>query len=137
MMLPPGSTLTVRGRFPYAGYFKFSVYGFENNTFVAEADGSLAGYDIEPDSGSDNPYRVGADRLVKDRNFTMHILAQDAPSNPADRAKNMVYIGKDGKKIFAGFRVYVSDTGYDGAGFVARVRPKRLALGERTLSPVG
>src|SRR5215510_4722099 len=53
-----------RGRFPYARYFKFNTYRFENNTFVAIAGSSLPGYDIEPDAGSGNPFRLGADRLV-------------------------------------------------------------------------
>jgi hypothetical protein len=117
MVLPAGSALTIRGRFPYVRYFKFSVYAFEHHTFVAEAGGSLPGYDIEPDPGSVNPYRVGADRLAKDRNFTIHVLAEEAPKNPADRAKNTVYIGRDEKPIFGGFRMYVSDKGYDGAGW--------------------
>jgi len=51
MVLPPGSSVTLRGRFPYVRYFKFSVYLFEHHTFVAEAGGSIDGYDIEPDRG--------------------------------------------------------------------------------------
>jgi len=34
MAIPAGATLTVRGRFPYARFFNFSVYLFERNTFV-------------------------------------------------------------------------------------------------------
>src|SRR6266581_2366823 len=49
MVMPAGSAVTIRGRFPYVRYFKFSVYAFEHHTFVAEVGGSLNGYDIEPD----------------------------------------------------------------------------------------
>src|SRR5882724_6301464 len=111
MSVPAGATLTVRGRFPHARFFNFSVYIFERNTFVNAEGGSLDGYDLEPDAGSTNPYRVGADRQAKERNFTLNIAALDAPANAADRARNTVYIGKEGQTIFAGFRVYVSDKG--------------------------
>src|SRR6266508_6414191 len=70
LVMPAGSSLTIRGRFPYARYFKFNAYKFEHNTFVAIAGSSLRGYDIEPDPGSGNPFKVGADRLVKQRNYT-------------------------------------------------------------------
>ncbi len=32
MVLPAGSALTVRGRFPYVRYFKFSVYAAEQQS---------------------------------------------------------------------------------------------------------
>jgi hypothetical protein len=117
MTIPAGATLTVRGRFPYARFFNFSIYLFERHTFVNAPDGSRDGYDIEPDPGSTNPYRPGADRQAKDRNFTLHVVAADEPADAKDRARNTVYIGKDGRTIIAGFRIYVSDRGYDGAGW--------------------
>jgi hypothetical protein len=117
MVLPAGSSLTIHSRFPYARYFKFNFYGFEHNTFVALADGSLAGDEIEPDPGSGNPFQIGADRLVKNRNFTIHVLAQDAPENRSDHPKNTVYVGRDAKLLTGGFRIYVSDKGYDGTGW--------------------
>jgi hypothetical protein len=116
LAMPAGSSLTIHGRFPYVRYFKFSLYEFERQTFVAVASGSLAGYDIEPDPGSGNPYRVGADRLVKSRNFTLHVIAEDAPKG-AERPKNSVYVGREGKELMAGFRFYLSDQGYDGTGW--------------------
>src|SRR5713101_4569073 len=35
LKMPPGTALTIRGRFPHARYFKFALYVFERNTFVA------------------------------------------------------------------------------------------------------
>src|SRR5262245_18445610 len=61
LVMPVGSSLTIRGRFPQARYFKFNLYKFERNTFVAIPGASLAGYDIEPDPGSANPYKIGAE----------------------------------------------------------------------------
>ncbi len=117
MVLPAGSALTIHGRFPYARYFKFNFYAFEHNTFVAMSGAALAGYDIEPDPGSGNPFEIGADRQVKNRNFTIHALAEDAPKNPSTHPKNTIYVGRDGKMLTSGFRIYVSDKGYDGAGW--------------------
>jgi hypothetical protein len=129
LAMPTGSSLTIRGRFPFARYFKFSLYEFEKQTFVAVAGGSLTGYDIEPDPGSENPYRVGANRQAKKRNFTLHVLAENAPKKPADRPKNTVYVGREGKELAAGFRIYLSDEGYDGAGWGPGDTPSREAPG--------
>ena len=115
--IPVSARLTVHGRFPYARFFNFSVYLYERNTFVNAPGGSIDGYDMGPDPGSTNPYRVGADRQAQNRDFTIHLIAADAPANPAEHPKNTVYIGKEGGTIFAGFRTYVSDKGYDGAGW--------------------
>jgi hypothetical protein len=117
LVMPAGSSVTIHGRFPYARYFKFNLYKFEQNTFVAVPGASLAGYDIEPDPGSSNPFTTGANRLVPNRNFTINVLAEDAPANRADTPKNTIYVGRDEKEVMAGFRIYVSDQGYDGTGW--------------------
>jgi hypothetical protein len=123
MVMPAGSSLTIRGRFPHARYFKFALYRFERNTFVALGGEDLAAYDIEPDPGSANPYKVGADRTVKNRNFTIHVLAEDAPKNRADRPKNTLYVGREEQPIQPVFRIYLSDEGYDGAGLAPADSP--------------
>jgi hypothetical protein len=53
------------------------------------------------------------------RNKTLTVLAVDPPANPADRSKNTVYniTDTDEKEVQAGFRIYVSDKGYDGTGW--------------------
>jgi hypothetical protein len=123
----------IHGRFPHARYFKFNSYKFERNTFVAVPGAALAGYDIEPDPGSGNPFKVGADRQVKDRNFTINVLAEEAPANPPERpkntTKNTIYVGRDEKELMAGFRIYVSDKGYDGAGWGPADTPSFDGLG--------
>ncbi|MBI3797847.1 MAG: hypothetical protein HY268_12880 [Deltaproteobacteria bacterium] len=116
MMMPAGSSLTIRGKFPHARYFKLALYRFERNTFIALGGEDLAAYDIEPDPGSANPYQVGADRTVTNRSYTLHIVADEPPKNPAARPINTIYAGKEGQPIQPVFRIYLSDEGYDGAG---------------------
>lgn len=114
--MPAGSSMTLRGRFPYARFFQFALYKWEHNTFVAIGE-SLRGPDIEPDSGSTNPFRIGANRLTSDRNFTLHVLAEDPPKDAASRAQNTLYIGRDGKDIEAVVRIYLPDQDRDGTGW--------------------
>ena len=106
----------MRGRFPHARYFKIALYRFERNTFVAIGGEDLAGWDIEPDPGSSNPFGVEADRTVENRNYTAHVVTEDPPANPADRAKNTLYAGREERTIQIVFRIYVSDEGFDGVG---------------------
>jgi hypothetical protein len=56
LAMPAGSSLTLRGSFPYARFFQIALYRFERHTFVAIGE-SLRGPDIEPDSESTNPFR--------------------------------------------------------------------------------
>ena len=45
-------------------------------------------------------YRVGVDRQVKNRNYSIHVLAEDPPKNRADRPKNTVSVGgADAQKL--------------------------------------
>jgi hypothetical protein len=123
LVMPAGSSLTIRGRFPRARYFKFNLYKFERRTFVAIPGESLAGNEIEPEPGSGNPYKLGADRAVKNRNFTIRLIANEAPKDSAKKPKNTLFVGSDEKEILAGFRIYVSDDGYDGAGWAPADTP--------------
>ena len=116
LKMPPGTTLTLRGRFPRARYFKIALYRFERSTFVALGGEDLAGWDIVPDPGSSNPYGVGADRTVESRNYTAHVVTENAPENPANRASNTMYAGREERSIQVIFRIYVTDEGFDGAG---------------------
>ena len=113
--LPAGSVMTMDFRYPQARYFQFALYRWERNTFVA-AD-AIAGPEIEPEPGSTNPFRVGANRLAERRDFKLRIVADDPPAAPAKRAPNTVYAGKGGGQIEGVIRIYLSDQGRDGAGW--------------------
>lgn len=134
--VPAGSTLTLRGSFPRARYFKFALYKAEGGTFVSIGE-DLAGKDIAPDPGSTNPFVVGADRLAEPRDYTVSILAEDAPGEPKDRKPNTLYAGADGGDRQLVLRIYLSDQGSDGAGWgpwASAAHPRGLPSLEGTLA---
>ena len=116
MAMPPGSIVTLRTAYPRARYFQFQLYRAERNTFVAIGE-AFAGHEIEPDPGSSNPFRVGANRLAEPRDFTLRLRAVDAPADPKLREKNTLYAGHDGGELQGVIRIYLSDQGSDGAGW--------------------
>ncbi|MEW4486512.1 hypothetical protein AB1L42_00440 [Thalassoglobus sp. JC818] len=114
--LPAGSSMNLQGSFPYARFFQFALYKFERNTFVAFGE-SLKGHEIEPDSGSINPFVSGEDRLNEHRDFTIQVLAKDPPENPGHRGPNTLYVGREGKEIQGVIRIYLPDQDQDGTGW--------------------
>jgi hypothetical protein len=116
LAMPAGSSLTLRFTYPHARYFQFALYTWDGKTFVSTGE-ALAGRDIEPDAGSTNPFRVGADRLAEPRDFTLRILATDAPKDAPERERNTLYAGGSGGDLMFVTRIYLADQGWDGAGW--------------------
>ena len=114
--LPAGCSLTIPLEFPHARYFQFALYKNQNNTFISIGE-SLTGPIIEPDPGSTNPFRFGADRQDKDRNCTLQIVAKNAPASDAEREPNTMYVGKAGGLFQSVIRIYLPDHGWDGTGW--------------------
>jgi hypothetical protein len=85
--LAPGEKLTLTGYFPHARYASFNSYGGGAPT------SSLVDKDIQPDAGSTNPFLQGAKRNTptEQRKFTMTVINEVAPANPADRVPNTLY----------------------------------------------
>lgn len=122
LALPAGASLALDYTFPHSRYFQFALYKSENGTFVSIGE-ALAGPAIEPNPGSTNPYRVGAERLAEKRDFTINVIAEDAPENLEDRKTNGLYVGKDGGELMFVNRIYLSDQGSDGAGWGSASTP--------------
>lgn len=120
--MPAGSSMTLRFQYPHARYFQFALYKEQNNTFVSTGQ-ALKGPEIEPDPGSANPFRIGADRHAEDRDFTIRILAEDPPSDPASRPANTLYVGTDGGLNQSVIRIYMPDAGWDGTGWSPATSP--------------
>ncbi len=122
--MPAGASLTLHFKYPKARYFQFALYKAEKGTFVSIGE-ALAGASIEPDPGSINPFRVGADRLSDNRDFTLRVLAKDAPSDPSRREQNALYVGADGAELEGVIRIYLADRGSDGTGWGPDSQPAR------------
>ena len=111
----PGTSLTIKGRFPHARYTSFTSY----DTALRSADG-LPDVAIAPDPGSTNPFVAGASRTTSKRSYTVHVV-QGAP--PAKRARNTLYTSsadgtKTGTTFLVALRIYEPDRGLDDTGGV-------------------
>jgi hypothetical protein len=126
LKLPTGARVTMRGAFPHARYFKIALYRFERGTFVALGGEDLAAWDIEPDPGSSNPYVVEADRSAERRSYTVHLVADEAPTDSARRVSNTMYVGRDERSVQIVFRIFVPDAGHDGAGLAPGDTPSSI-----------
>lgn len=122
LKMPAGASLTLRGTYPRARYLKFALYRWEDNTFVSTGE-DLVGKAIEPDEGSINPYIVGANRLGDARDFTLRILAAEAPAKEEDRNPNTMYAGEEGGELQMVIRIYLPDQGMDGTGWGPAAAP--------------
>jgi hypothetical protein len=113
LAIPTGATLTLHFQYPRARYFGVSLYKLVKNSYVPIDD--LDGPKLKPDSGSVNPYVVGANRLATNRSFTLDIVGRDAPKGSGN--SRTLYAGSGGGIINLVSRVYVSDACCDGLGW--------------------
>jgi len=117
LQLPSGSTLVLRGRYPYGRYFQFALYRPDPlGSFTATSE-AVVDHEIEPNEGSVNPYVPGAPRLLDARDYTLRIVTEDSPARREDRKRNTLYAGNDGY-IMMVYRVYLPDVNRDGSGDV-------------------
>ncbi|MEV0343908.1 hypothetical protein AB0H49_33350 [Nocardia sp. NPDC050713] len=101
----PAEGLTLRGRYPHGRYISFTSY---------QGSRTLDGLDdlrIDPDPGSVNPFRPGADRAATERSFTVRVLPGPRPERPAP---NTLYADSGVALII--YRVYRVDEGRDPLG---------------------
>ena len=122
LAMPAGASLTLHYTYPHSRYFQFALYTWNGQTFVSTGE-AVAGKDIDPDPGSTNPFRVGANRLAERREFTLRILAAKPPADPSQRARNTLYGGDKGEKLQFVNRIYLADQGWDGAGWAPASSP--------------
>jgi len=108
--LPEGTELQLRGDYPHARYSSLVLYDDQG-----EPTDSLHDTDIEPDAGSQNPYREGAERGARPRRWSLRIQAA-APPSP--RPPNRLYSGHRQREVSLLYRVYVPDRRYGRTGGV-------------------
>ncbi|MCW2785974.1 MAG: hypothetical protein JWP74_2491 [Marmoricola sp.] len=113
--VPAGGSIEITGQFPHARYMSLQTY-----SVALQTASNLRDDQIEPDPGSTNPFRVGADRTAIKRSYTIHIVNGRAPASggPANTLYNN---STDGTKYgFAlAYRIYLPDSGTGPFGGVA------------------
>ncbi len=109
--IPAGARLVVKGDFPHMRHWSFVTYS--ENGVPRDA---LNDVDIEPDTGSVNPFRAGVARDAQPRHYRFTI-ANGAPPSP--RPANTVYtLDEPGVAIGMHMRNYVPDRSIDWTGGV-------------------
>ncbi len=113
--MPPGSKLSLEGKFPRSRYISFISYNG-----AGEPIESVADYLIKPKAGSANPYLPGADRTSAARDYSLEVVDAAPEGN---RKTGMNLVGETRDKIFAPhygagqqsilYRIYVRDKDTD------------------------
>jgi hypothetical protein len=141
---PPGSKLVLSGRYPHARYMALQTYDI-----LGRGVDALADYQIDPERGSVNPFRPGADRTARKRGYRVVVADATNPGFPLEAfagepARNRLYVVPDAGPItetvgattyelnLLMIRVYVPDRGRDLTGGVGLPRPK-LILADGTV----
>jgi len=110
--IPAGARLVVRGEFPRMRHWSFTTYR-EDGVPRDRIDDDQ----IDPDTGSFNPFRPGVPRDATPRRYTFQIVNGDPPD---PRPRNTVYtLAPPGAAIGMHMRNYVPDRSVDWLGGVA------------------
>jgi hypothetical protein len=103
----PGTTMTIRGRFPRGRYMSFHLY--EDSTPVD----ALTDVALRPDTGV-NPFVAGADRS-RAGTYRVHVVAGPRPTHPA--ANTLYAESLNGEPNVAGvilYRIYLPERDAQG-----------------------
>lgn len=111
--------MKLSGEFPHARYFSYTIYDSNEGTDLA----AFFDQEIQPDPGSINPFKVGADRNAENRSYTLWLVKDGVP--PPDEANSMI-IPSDVEILVLGMRVYRPDGGADALGNVSLPRVEFL-----------
>ncbi|MGK2938920.1 MAG: hypothetical protein ACSLFR_14115 [Solirubrobacteraceae bacterium] len=120
-MRPTASShITLRGSFPHARYMSLNAYDAQGRP-----TDSLPDVQVGPDPGATNPFVAGADRAATARTYTLRVVPEDAPDEPALRAPSTLYLGSGADELGATiiYRVYVPDVATDLNGGVPLPSP--------------
>jgi hypothetical protein len=112
--VPPGGSIELTGEFPHARYMSLQTYSLALQTAT-----NLHDDQIDPDPGSTNPFRVGADRTAPNRKYTVRVVNGRTPASGG--AANTLYNNSsDGSKygIALAYRIYLPDAGTGAFGGV-------------------
>ena len=106
--VPRGGSVSFEGEYPHARYFAYHPNDFATNNFD-----TLVGHELDPDSGSANPWRADPPPGAG-RRYTARLVF--APP-PAASEPNTVYVGETARgggfnpAVFLIYRIYSADQG--------------------------
>jgi hypothetical protein len=129
---PPGGWIELSGQFPHARYMSLQTY-----SLLLQTATNLRDEQIEPDAGSTNPFRAGANRNATRRAYTVRIMPGRPPASGA--APNTLYANStDGSKagIAFAYRIYLPDRGAGAFGGVPAPRITIVLAGGRVRIPL-
>ena len=126
--LPAGARLDLVSQYAHGRYQSVNSYDAANGT----PTDAIHDVNIVPDPGSENPFLPGARRTVNRRDFTVSVVNQPPPADPAAREPNTLYaaVSSQAGEVLI-YRVYVADKNRDLTGGVGLPDPRlTLASGE-------
>lgn len=124
---PPGSTLTLKGAFPYARYSSLNSYKAEG-----ASQSSLTDRDIKPDPGSVNPSIPGANRNAANRSYTVTVRGESPPATPVQNTLFAEPVAGQYQTVV--YRVYVPNKGRNLAGGTELPQPTLTLADGRELT---
>ncbi len=110
----PGTRVRIEGQYPHSRYMSFNAY----DPLLRPVD-ALSDVQIQPDSGSTNPFAGGANRNAAQRDYTVYI---EGGAKPASPASNTIYTGDLNLAGAFIYRIYIPDAGQDEFGGVGLPR---------------
>ncbi len=104
----PEMGLCIKGRFPYARYFSFSIYNDETGAAI----GGINDFEMVPDEGSENPFVTSSEG---ENYFTVYIVpaGMDEASAAKLPSKNICRVNPDVRRVVVCIRHYLG-TDADG-----------------------
>jgi hypothetical protein len=133
--LPAGATVTLHGQYPHARFFSLTTYVVKGEV-PGYPSTSIYDEQINPDTGSVNPFRPGERRDARNRSYTITISGQTPPEIPA---ANTLYAGQPGttgetQRVEMIMRIYRPDRDLEANGGVPLPAP---TVNPREGSPIG
>ncbi len=98
----PNVALCIKGQYPYARYFSFSLYNDETGAAI----GGINDHEITPDQGCDNPFAITSD---KDNYFTIYVVpaSMDEAKIAQLPSKNICRVDQGVRKLAVCIRHYL------------------------------
>jgi hypothetical protein len=135
--LPAGARIVLHGQFPHSRFTSLTSYGTVSGV-RGVALGGFSDFQIDPDPGSQNPFRSGTMRTVHNRSYTLTLSGEVDPG-VGNRAPNTFYVGQAGhsgetQTVELILRIYRADKNRAMDGGVPLPEPTLVLADDTTAS---